>query len=135
MAGGLDLLIVGIAGKDLDFIAPDDRLRELFGEISGDDTTADQYLTDFHALVRDPTITNPRLFYLQGEHLRGAQIGAGLGYVIFDGNNNSQPRKLDERVYQRIDELKQIFIDEVRTNGLNVPEEQVGVYALNVDDI
>ena len=133
MSGGLDILIVGIASENLDHVASDERLRELFDE-RADDASADKYVEDFHALVRDPTIANPRIFYLQGEHLCGSQVGAGLGYVIFDGNNNSQPRKLDERVYGRIDELKQKFVTEVKAKGLSVPQDQVGVHALNVYD-
>jgi|SRR3989338_6818500 len=133
MSGGLDILIVGIASENLDHVASDERLRELF-DGGADDASENQYVEDFHALVRDPTIANPRIFYLQGEHLCGSQVGAGLGYVIFDGNNNAQPRKLDERVYERIGELKQRFVIEVKTRGLEVPQNQVGVYALNVYD-
>ena len=80
------------------------------------------------------TIANPKIFYLKGEHMCGSQLGAGLGYIIFDGNNNSHPRKLDERVYGRIDELKQKFLTEVEAKGLSVPQNQVGVHALNVYD-
>ena len=64
MSGGLDILIVGIAGENLHHVASDERLRELFDERADDDASADQYVKDFHALVRDPTIANPRIFYL-----------------------------------------------------------------------
>lgn len=134
MSGGLDILIVGVAGENLDHIASDKRLRELFGDTSNDEACADLYVRDFRALVKDPTIANPRIFYLEGEHLCGSQIGVGLGYVLFYGNNNAQPRKLDERVYRRIEDLKQKFIAEVKRRIIEIPQDEVGVYALNVSD-
>lgn len=134
MAGGLDILIVGIAGENLDHIASDERLRELFDDMSNDEVGAEQYIRDFRALIEDPTTANPRIFYLRGEHLCGAHIGAGLGYVIFDGNNNAQPRKLDEIVYLRIEELKQNFTAEIKRRGIDIPKDQIGIYALNVYD-
>ena len=134
MSGGLDILIVGIAGKNLDHVASDEKLRELFGKRADDEASTDQYVEDFHALVTNPISAKPRIFYLAGEHLCGSQVGAGLGYVIFDGNNNAPPRKFDERVYGRIDELKQRFVTEVEAKGLSVPQNQVGVHALNVYD-
>src|SRR3989338_5478838 len=102
MSGGLDILIVGIAGEKLDHVASDERLRDLFDKRTDGKASAYQYVEDFHALVRDPTIANPRIFYLQGEHLCGSQVGAGLGYVIFDGNNNAQPRKLEGLRFHKI---------------------------------
>ncbi len=128
MAGGLDILIVGIAGESLVHIAPAERLRALFGETSDEES-----LGEFSSLAEDPT-ANPRIFYLAGEHMLGSQVGAGLGYVIFEGNNNAQPRKLDERVFRRIPELMQKFIIEVEAKGLVIPHDRVGVYALNVYD-
>ena len=133
MSGGLDILIIGIANKNLDYIAADERLRGLF-DAADNASNVDQYIENFHALARDPTVASPKIFYLQGEHLLGSQLGAGLGYVIFDGNNGAEPRKLDEGVYHRIDELKQRFIAEVEAKGLLIPKDQVGVYALNVYD-
>ena len=134
MTGGLDILIVGIAGENLDYVAPGEKLQDLFNESSNTNAANEQFVDDFHALAKDPTIANPRIFYLAGEHLCGAQMGAGLGYVIFDGNLNAQPKRLDERTYERIDELKQRFIAEVEAKGLKVPINQVGIYALNVSD-
>jgi len=138
MSGGLDILIVGVADENLDFIAPDERLKEMFShsdnpdEYSDDD--ADKYVTDFYALSNNPNLENPRMFYLVGEHLCGSQIGAGLGYVLFDGNNNSLPKRLNERVFARIPELKEKFVREIESKGLFVPHSKVGVYALNVYD-
>lgn len=134
MGGGLDILIVGIAGENLDHITSDEKLIALFDERKDDEASADQYVRDFYALVEDPTITNPRIFYLVGEHLCGSQVGAGLGYVIFGGNYNAPPKRLDERVFGRTGKLKQRFIDELKAKGLEVPSDQVGVYALNVYD-
>jgi hypothetical protein len=134
MAGGLDILIVGIAGENLDHIASDNVLRQLFDEKSNDDASLEQYLSDFSALVKDPTVSSPRIFYLAGEHLLGSQLGAGLGYVIFDGNNNALPRKLDDRIYGRIGELKQMLIKEAGAKGIIIPPDQIGVFALNVYD-
>ena len=134
MTGGLDILIVGVANNNLDSIAPSERLRELFGEGDKDDASVKRYYDDFYALVGNPALKNPRLFYLAGEHMIGSQLGAGLGYVIFEGNLNDQPKKVDEAVFRRINELKQKFIDETRARGLNIPHKDVGVYALNVCD-
>jgi len=102
MSGGLDLLIVGIAGENLDGIASDDRLRELFDEKSEDDEGTKRYHDDFYALVRNSALAKPRIFYLTDEHMKGSQLGAGLGYVIFDGNLNDQPKRVDEAVFGRI---------------------------------
>ncbi len=134
MAGGLDILIVGIAGENLDHIASDEKLTELFDERTDDEASSDKYVDDFHALIDNPDVANPKIFYLAGEHLCGSQTGAGLGYVIFTGNNNSPPKRLGEKVFRRIDQLKQMFISEVKAKGLKVPLNQVGVYALNVYD-
>jgi len=134
MAGGLDILIVGIAGENLDYISSDERLKDLFNKRNDDEKSAEEYVKDFHSLASDPSVANPRIFYLAGEHICGSQVGVGLGYIIFDGNNNSYPRKLNERMYERIAELKQRFINEVEAKGLEVPHDQVGVYALNVYD-
>jgi len=134
MSGGLDILIVGIADKNLDRIASDKRLRELFGGESEDDASVERYHDDFYALVRNPTLAKPRIFYLAGEHIKGSQLGAGLGYVIFDGNLNDQPKRVDETLFKRIDELKQMFVAETKTRGLEVPTNKVGIYALNVCD-
>lgn len=131
MSGGSDILIVGVADKNLKYVGDDRKLRDLFGYEGLD---PDQYVRDFHTLSEHPLTANPKIFYLAGEHLCGSQVGAGLGYVIFDGNNNAQPRKLDERAFSRIDELKRKFVDEVKSKGLEVQENQVGVYALNVYD-
>lgn len=135
MTGGLDLLIVGIAGENLDHIAPEQRLRDLFEtRDEADESEVDRYVRDFHALGEDPTVINPRIFYLAGEHLCGSQLGAALGYVIFDGNYNTDPRRLDERIFGRIDALKQLFLEDIRVRGLAVSPDMVGVYALNVCD-
>ncbi|MBI4451330.1 hypothetical protein HY642_05120 [Candidatus Woesearchaeota archaeon] len=131
MSGGLDILIVGVAGKNLKNIAPATKLSRLF---DSDDVDADAYVADFHALTNNPQTPSPRIFYLEDEILCGHQLGAGLGYVIFEGNFNSFPKKLDERIFSRVDELKARFISEVKAKGLKIPREQVGVYALNVVD-
>jgi len=130
MSGGLDILIVGIAGEDLDRVAPEETLRALFDDWSD----AKDYHTAFYALVNNPVHQNPEIFYLKGEHMIGSQLGAGLGYVIFGGNLNDYPARVDEAIFRRIDELKEMFIRETVAKGLAIPKEQVGVYALNVCD-
>ena len=134
MSGGLDILIVGIADESLDSVASEERLRKLFDMRTNTEASANRYYEAFHALVDDPSTKNLKIFYLAGEHMMGAQIGAGLGYVIFDGNNNSPPKKIDERVFKRIEELKKRFVEETNKKGVKVPTERVGVYALNVRD-
>jgi|SRR3989338_9771284 len=134
MSGGVDILIIGIADENLDYIASDKELGDLFGDYNEDKASIDKYVTDFHALADDPTIQNPRIFYLVGEHFLGSQDGAGLGYVIHDGNLNSPPKKLDDRIFRRIDELKQKFINEIEAKGFRLEHNKVGVYALNVHD-
>ena len=134
MTGGLDLLIVGIADENLDYIDSEERLRELFDDdTEDDDISAEKYFDDFYSLVKNSDLENPRIFYLGREHMEGA-MGTGLGYVIFDGNLNDMPKRLDEKLFGRIDELKQKFIDETSKAGLNIPSDKVGVYALNVYD-
>lgn len=134
MSGGLDILIVGVAGENLTNLASDEKLNGLFDNLSDSEEEIDQYVNDFHALTENPSLENPRIFYLANEHLLGSQIGAGLGYVIFDGNNNAPPKQLDERVFRRIDELKQRFIHETNEKGLSISPDLVGIYALNVYD-
>lgn len=128
--GGLDILILGIAGENLDNIASDERLRELFNI----EKSADKYYRDFHALINNSLTKNPKIFYLLGEHILGTQIGVGLGYVIFNGNNNSKPKKLDYKLFERISELREMFTKELANKGLIVSEDNVGIYALNVYD-
>lgn len=136
MSGGLDLLIVGVAGKTLNHIAPAEKLDKLFGnrEDEDKDEGAKQYFNDFYALSKNPETKAPRVFYLEGEIMSGAQIGAALGYVIFTGNNNGLPEKLQEATFARIPELKRMFLEETKAKNLKIPENQVGVYAVNVYD-
>lgn len=134
MSGGLDILIVGIADKNLDGVASEERLRELFDNYPDTKRGTDRRYRDFHALIYDPSTKKPKICYLFGEHMLGVPVGAGLGYVIFDGNNNSLPKRVDERVFARIPELQANFVKELEKNGLSVPDGKVGVYALNVYD-
>ena len=134
MSGGLDILIVGIANKSLDSVASDERLKELFGDGTESEAGAERYHQDFHALVKNPDLERPRIFYLTGEHMLGSQLGAGLGYVIFNGNLNNEPKKVSEVVFERIATLKQMFVQETNAKGINVSIDKVGVYALNVRD-
>ena len=134
MSGGLDILIVGIADENLDSVASEERLRELFDKEREDDADAERYHEDFHALIKNPNLEKPIIFYLVGEHMKGSQIGAGLGYIIFDGNLNGQPKRVNEALFRRIDELKQSFVKETAARGIKVQIDKVGVYALNVCD-
>ncbi len=129
-------MIVGIADENLDSIASKRRLRRLFDNDKGvgENAGAKKYYDDFHALVRNPALSNPRIFYLDGEHMLGSQIGVGLGYVIFEGNLNDQPKRLDEALFGRVDELKRRFVRETKAKSLKITGYKVGVYALNVRD-
>ncbi|MBI2631523.1 hypothetical protein HYW75_00790 [Candidatus Pacearchaeota archaeon] len=96
--------------------------------------SADRYYKDFHALAKRPLTKNPKIYYLIGEHMLGAQIGAGLGYIIFDGNLNNPPKRVYETLLQRVEELKERFVRETTKKSLKIPINKVGVYALNVLD-
>jgi len=133
MSKGLDILIVGIAGENLESIASEETLTKLFENNDNSDKAIDKYYTDYHNLEEGNT-AEPKIFYLSGETNSGSQIGSGLGYVIFTGNNNFQPKKLDETIYGKIQKLKEKFIKEIRPYKLRIKEEYVGVYALNVFD-
>ena len=138
MAGGLDILIVGIAGKDSDdrltAIAPSKRLEKLFGGYFQNDPGGIEHSNYVHKLEQDPTTTNPGIFYITGENEWGWVVGTGLGYVLFSGNNNASPKQLDERVFARIPELKELFMRELHSKGLQVRGYKVGVHAINVYD-
>ncbi len=138
MSGGMDILIVGIAGKDVDdqleSIAPPDTLRKLFGGNFLDDFMADKHYEYAHRLENDPATMQPGLFYISGENLWGAAVGTGLGYVLFSGNNNAPPTLLDELIFARIPELKELFLKAVQSHGLEIGNYVVGVHALNVCD-
>jgi hypothetical protein len=132
MGGGLDLLIVGIAGENLDYIAPKNKLSQLFEE--DDPSKFDFHYDAQHALVNDPTASNPAISLYEGECGPGAVVGSGIGYLIFGGNNNGLPEKLNERVFSRIPELIDLFKSEMKRHSLSVSEKDVGVYAINVYD-
>lgn len=138
MSGGLDLLIVGIKGKDLDdnlgSIATEDKLYELFGGNFQDDPDAKKCYDYIHALEQNPATNNPGLYYITGGNMFGGVCGTGLGYILFSGNNNAPPRQLDERIFARIPELKGSFIRELESHGINVADYEVGVHAINVYD-
>lgn len=140
MGGGLDVLVVGVGGRNLDHIAPHEQLDRIFGDKTDSDdaaeidAAADRYFKNLHALAQDPATPEPKIFYFKDECVFGAGCGAVLGYVLFDGNNNGMPKKVDERVFARIPELQERFLKEMDKAGIKVEPTEVGVYAFNVYD-
>ena len=159
MGGGLDILIVGIVGgylvdiegnvifnkyreaifDDLTSIASKEKLEELFNNFSDTQSGGekwekwDEY---FFRLEKNPTTDEPGLVYFSGEECGfGAAFGTGLGYVLFSGNINSDPIKLDERIFARIPELIERFKKELDSHGLDYSKYKVGLHAINVCDI
>lgn len=137
MGAGINVLIVGIAGTDeddkLESIASFDELKRLFGGDFSDDKDATKFQDYVYSLEKDPLTEKPGLFYVEGNFL-GATFGAGLGYVLFAGEINAPPIQVDERIFARIPELKDRFVRELASHGLNPGDYNVGLHAINVYD-
>ncbi len=148
MGGGLDILIVGIVGKqlersreeimrgdritydDLSSIAPVEKLKELFDNFPD----ADLWAKCFRRLETNPETSYPIIVYFSDEFGCGAALGTGLGYVLFSGNNGGDPKKLDERIFARIPELIARFKGQLDLYSLDYSKYDVGLYAINVFD-
>lgn len=125
----MDLLIVGIAGETLDDIASRKTLDQFFDPPPRTQEEVDSYFSD----LKNPH--SHRIYYLSGENGPGWVDGAALGYVIFGGNHEAPPSRIDENLFDQVPELKERFHEEARRKGINIPKERIGVYAVNISDI
>ncbi len=138
MSGGRDVLIVGIAGKDmhdaLETVASPETLKKLFGGNFPNDRQASKFHEWVHRLEKDPSTSDPGLYYITGENFLGSVQGTGLGYVLFSGNLNASPKHVDDLLFARIPEFKERFIRELHSHKLSCETYTVGVHAINVYD-
>ena len=127
MGGGLDILIVGIVGNDLYDTLSSVATKEFLQTSFSDHRSG-------RNLERRYGAKNPAIIFLSGECGFGAVTGTGLGYILFSGNNNAPPEKLDERIFARIPELIERFKEELDLHNLDYSKYEVGLHAINVYD-
>jgi hypothetical protein len=143
MAGGMDILIIGIADdNNLDDVASDEKLEDLFVKPPNwddeNDENNDRYIDELlegqERLANDPNAEAPLISYIRGEIGLGWATGAALGYLVKKRQPYAKPEQISPVLLNRINELTSRFRSEMQELGLDIGEREVGLVMVNIRD-